>query len=129
MGKLGNQEELGQRQLTDRIIGAAISVHRALGPGFLESIYEEALCVEFLHIGLHYTRQQAGPIRYRDAVVGEHRLDLLVEKVVIVELKAISELQDIHFAIVRSYMNALDINDAPEHTSRRTRPPRSFLIF
>jgi GxxExxY protein len=113
MRKSGNQEEqLGQLALTEQIIGAAIAVHRSLGPGFLESVYEEALCVELNHIGLEFERQHPVAIRYRGLPVGEHRLDLLIEKSVIVELKAASELLDIHFAIVRSYMNALDLDNA-----------------
>jgi GxxExxY protein len=112
MGKSGNQEEIGNRETSDRIIGAAIAVHRALGPGFLESVYEEALCVELLHVGLNFERQRPLAVRYRDVVVGEHRLDLLVAGTVIVELKAVSELHDVHFAIVRSYMNALNLGDA-----------------
>jgi len=112
MWKSGNQEGLEKRELTERIIGAAISVHRALGPGFVEAIYEEALCIELEHVGLNFERQCPVAIRYREAIVGEHRLDLLVAREVIVELKAVSDLLDIHFAIVRSYMNALDIDAA-----------------
>jgi GxxExxY protein len=112
MWKSGDQEVLEKRELTERIIGAAISVHRALGPGFVEAIYEEALCVELKHAGLAFERQHPVAIRYREAVVGEHRLDLLVEQAVVVELKAVSELMDIHFAVVRSYMNALDLEAA-----------------
>ena len=100
-------KELKEKELTDRIIGAAIAVHRTLGPGFLESIYEEALCVEFDAVGISYARQKTIPLTYRDRPIGEHRLDLLVEGTVVVELKAISALEQIHFAVVRSYMKAV----------------------
>ena len=91
---------------TGTIIGAAIRVHEELGPGFLESFYEEALCVELDSLGLRYQRQLLVPVRYRAAVVGEHRLDLLVEGGVVVELKAIERFEPIHFATVRSYLKA-----------------------
>jgi len=73
-------KELKEKELTDRIIGAAIAVHRHLGPGFLESIYEEALCIELDESGIAYERQKAIPLSYRCRPVGEHRLDLLVGK-------------------------------------------------
>jgi len=105
-------EELGNRALTERIIGAAVRVHRELGPGFLESIYEEALSVELRLLGLTFERQKPVPIFYRGHPVGEHRLDLLVESQVVLELKAISGLENVHFAIVRSYLKALGLHDA-----------------
>ncbi len=92
--------------LTGKIIGAAIRVHRELGPGFLESIYEEALCVELAAIGLNFERQVAVEIRYRGKRVGEHRLDLLIEGVVVVELKVVLELQNIFYVTLRSYLRA-----------------------
>jgi GxxExxY protein len=104
-------EELGNRDLTERIIGAAIRVHTELGPGFLESIYEEALGVELRLLGLSIERQKPVPIFYRGQPIGEHRLDLLVQSSVVVELKAISALEKIHFAIVRSYLKAPGLND------------------
>jgi len=104
--------EIGHRGLSGKIIAAAISVHRALGPGFLESIYEEALCVELEADELGYERQKRLPILYQGRPVGEHRIDLLVEKSVIVELKAVSSVEDIHFAIVRSYLMAANLESA-----------------
>ena len=100
------KDELKHRELTDKIIAAAIAVHRELGPGFLESVYEEALCVEFEAAGIPYERQKAIPIYYRAKNVGEHRLDLLVADAVVVELKAVKALEDIFFSTVRSYMKA-----------------------
>jgi GxxExxY protein len=97
---------LVHEDLTSRIIACAIEVHKALGPGFLESIYETALTIELQHAGLRVEQQKLLPIQYRGSLIGEHRLDLLVEGRIIVELKAISNLEDIHFAIVRSYLKA-----------------------
>ena len=100
------KEDLKHRELTDKIIAAAIAVHRELGPGFLESIYEEALCVELEAMGIPYERQKAVPIYYRGKKIGEHRLDLLVDNAVVVELKAVKALEDIFFSTERSYMKA-----------------------
>ena len=99
------------RELTDRIIAAAIRVHRDLGPGFLESIYEEALAVEFALSGIQFIRQKPIALFYKDHQIGEHRLDFLIEDKIIVELKAISALEDIHFAVGRSYLKATNLED------------------
>jgi len=100
---------LNDKELTEKIIGAAIAVHRQLGPGFLESIYEEALALEFAANGISFERQVPVSIFYRNQRIGEHRLDFLVGKTVVVELKAIHELEKIHFSIVRSYMKATNV--------------------
>src|SRR5215471_1583456 len=105
--------ELQNKHLTERIIAAAIRVHKELGPGFLEVMYEEALAIEFAAAGISFERQKLLPVLYREHLIGEHRLDFLIEWKVILELKAISELEDIHFAIVRSYLKASNLNDAP----------------
>jgi GxxExxY protein len=97
---------LAHEDLTGRIISCAIEVPKALGPGFLESVYETALLLELRHAGLQVEQQKILPITYRNVIIGEHRLDLLVENKIIVELKATSALEDIHFAIVRSYLKA-----------------------
>jgi GxxExxY protein len=104
--------ELQNKHLTERIISAAIRVHKELGPGFLEAMYEEALAIELAAAGLTFERQKLLPVLYREHLIGEHRLDFLVEGKVIVELKAISALDDIHFAIVRSYLKAANLEDA-----------------
>jgi GxxExxY protein len=93
--------------LTEKIIGAAIEVHRRLGPGFLESIYEKALVIELRKRGLQVQEQLEMIVLYDGEEVGRHRLDLLVEDTIIVELKAIKDLEPIHIAIVRSYLTAL----------------------
>ncbi len=92
--------------LSERIIGAAIQVHRELGPGFLESIYEEALKVELSKSQIKYETQKEIKIRYRDVDAGSHRLDMIVENQIIVELKATKDLVDVHYAQLRSYLKA-----------------------
>jgi GxxExxY protein len=103
--------DLRSKEITARIIAAAIRVHRALGPGFLESVYEEALAVEFALCGIQFVRQKPIILFYKDHQIGEHRLDFLVEEKIVVELKAISALDDIHFAIGRSYLKATNLED------------------
>jgi GxxExxY protein len=104
--------ELGNIALTDRIIAAAIRVHKELGPGFLEVMYEEAVAIELASAGISFERQKLLPIFYHEHLIGEHRLDMVVEDKIIVELKAISAIEDIHFAIVRSYLKASHLADA-----------------
>ena len=94
--------------LTEQILGAAIEVHRELGPGFLESIYEEALCIALDELKIPFERQKPVDILFRGKLVGEHRLDLFVASEVVVELKAIKAIEDVHFAVVRSYMKSLN---------------------
>ncbi len=103
--------ELGNRELSGRVIEAAIAVHRALGPGFIESIYENALCIELGRRGIEFERQKTIAITYEGAAVGEHRLDLLVEGCLVVELKAVKALDDIYFSIGRSYLKAAGVTD------------------
>ena len=104
--------EIQNKALTDRIIGAAIRVHKELGPGFLEAMYEEALAIELAAVNVYFERQKLLPVFYREHLIGEHRLDFLVEQKVIIELKAISALENIHFAILRSYLKAANLADA-----------------
>ena len=91
---------LEYESLTEQIIGAAIEVHRRLGPGFIESIYENALVIELRKRNLKVEQQKEVKVEYEGIEVGKHRLDLFVESTIIVELKAIKNLEDIHFARV-----------------------------
>ena len=102
---------LRDSEITESIIAATIAVHCEVGPGFLESIYEEALAVEFALGGIQFVRQYPVPLFYRDHQIGEHRLDFLVEGKIVVELKAVGRLEDIHFAIGRSYLKATSLED------------------
>jgi GxxExxY protein len=92
--------------LSGRVIEAAICVHRQLGPGFLESVYESALRVALRNRGIMYQSQREVLVFYEGEEVGVHRLDLVVEDQIVVELKAVKQLEDIHFAQVRSYLKA-----------------------
>ena len=92
--------------LTGQVIGAAIEMHRHLGPGFVEAIYEQALVVELQRRGLVVDRQVRINVVYCGVIVGEHVLDLVVADTVIVELKAVRNLEDIFYAVVRSYLKA-----------------------
>ena len=91
--------------LTGEIIGAAIEVHKALGPGLLESVYEECLCREFDLKQRHFKRQQAIPVEYKGAKLDcGYRVDFLVEDLVILELKSVDRLQPIHEAQLLTYL-------------------------
>lgn len=95
-------------ELTGKIIGAAIEVHRQLGPGFIESIYENALVHEVRKRGLKEEQQLEVPIIYDGHVeVGKHRLDLFVEHEIVVDLKTVTDFADIHFSVVRSQLHAV----------------------
>ncbi|MBW1897185.1 MAG: GxxExxY protein [Deltaproteobacteria bacterium] len=96
-------------ELSEKIIGIAIQVHRELGPGFLESIYEEALKVEFSEHRLAFESQKQIKIEYLGVEVGAHRIDLIIENKILLELKAVRELADIHFAQLRSYLKATNL--------------------
>ena len=102
---------LRDSEITESIIAAAITIHRELGPGFLESVYEQALAVEFAVRGIAFVRQHVIPLFYRDHQIGEHRLDFVVEGKIVVDLKAIEALENVHFAIVRSYLKAAGLSD------------------
>jgi GxxExxY protein len=90
--------------VTDQIIGCAIEVHRTLGPGLLESVYEKALCFELQHRGINFDSQLTVPIVYKGQSLGEHRLDLLVENQIVVELKAVDRFDPVFQAQVLSYL-------------------------
>ena len=97
---------LEQEEITGSVIGAAIEVHRALGPGFLDSVYENAIARKLAARGIRFERQLAVPILYCGSEVGLHRLDLLVAALIVVELEAVKALENVHFAVVRSYLRA-----------------------
>ena len=90
--------------LSGEIISAAIEVHKTLGPGFLESVYEDALCIELKHRNIPFERQVKINVQYRGQPVGEGRLDLLISKKLPVELKTVEKLAPIHQAQLLSYL-------------------------
>ncbi len=93
-------------ELSYKIMQAVFAVHNELGPGFLERVYEEALVYELLDRGFQVGRQHPIQIHYREQIVGTHRLDILVEGKIILELKAVADLQPIFKQQVRSYLKA-----------------------
>ena len=97
-------------QITYQIRGAIYDVYKALGPGLLESVYEEAMVYELQKRGLKVTRQMEVPIHYDGHILKTPlRLDLLVEDRVVVELKSVKELQDVFFKQTRTYLRLLDL--------------------
>jgi GxxExxY protein len=95
--------------LSGRIIEAALHVHRELGPGFIESVYHRAMEVALRQVDLCYETEREVRIFYNGVDVGCHRFDLLVEQQIIVELKAVKQLEDIFFAKLKSYLKAANL--------------------
>jgi len=96
-------------ELTEKIIGAAIEVHRELGPGLLESIYEEALCYEFELQGIKYQRQVPADVIYKGKVIKGQKIDLLVGDEVVVEIKSLSKMPEVALAQALSYLKATNL--------------------
>jgi GxxExxY protein len=92
-------------ELTERIIGAAMAVHRELGPGLDEKIYENSLCIEFAEQRIHFTQQEVFPVHYRGRYVGKLITDLIADSKVIVETKVVEHILDVHIAQVLSYLS------------------------
>ena len=90
--------------LTEQIIGCAFEVHQELGPGLLESVYEKALCMEFVAAGLEFKRQVGVPLYYKGELLSEHRPDLIVGDRVVVEVKSIDRFNPVHTAQVLTYL-------------------------
>jgi len=93
-------------RITEAIIGSAIEIHRVLGPGLLEATYEAALCIELEDRGLKYIRQAPIPLNYKGRPIGEYRLDLRVEDLVVVEIKSVERFDPIFAAQVLTYLRA-----------------------
>jgi GxxExxY protein len=90
--------------VTERVIGCAIEVHRALGPGLLEHTYEEAMCLEMDRRRLHFARQSMFPVKYKGVEIGLQRIDLIVENAVVVELKSVERFDPVFMAQVLTYL-------------------------
>jgi GxxExxY protein len=95
-------------KMAHAVIGAAIEVHRTLGPGFLEAMYEEALCIELEARGIPFTRQVAVTAMYRGKPIGSGKLDLLVGDRLIIELKAVDALAPVHMAQTLAYLRMMN---------------------
>lgn len=99
-----NPEAKRLNDLSEKIIGAAITVHRALGPGLLEAPYEECLCHELEKLGLRFERQKPLPLVYGDVRLAcAYRMDLVVENSIVVEVKAVAKVDRVHEAQLLSY--------------------------
>ncbi len=94
--------------LTYKIIGCAMKVHTTLGPGFQEVIYQRCLAIELRKAGIEFTREQEHAIFYEGEQVGTRRADFVVENKVVVELKAMTQLEDVHLAQGKNYVVAYD---------------------
>jgi len=92
--------------ITEKIIGCAMKVHSCLGNGFQEVIYQRALAIEMREAGLEFAREQERDIFYRDKKIGTRRVDFFVENRVLVEIKALSRLEDVHLAQAINYLEA-----------------------
>jgi len=96
------------KEITEKIIGCCIEVHTALGPGLLESVYEEALGREFELRGIRHERQKQMDLAYKGKAIGNHRADYLVEGEVVLELKAIERMEKIYEAQLLTYLRAMN---------------------
>lgn len=96
-------------ELTSKIIGCAMTVHNTLGNGFQELIYQRALAIEMSLACITFNREFEMPIFYREKQIGTRRVDFLVEEVISVELKAITQLEDVHFAQAINYLEAYNL--------------------
>lgn len=90
--------------LTERIIGAAIEVHRVLGPGLLESMYETAMCIELDDRGVKYSHQVSIPAYYKGRLLGDYRVDFIVENLAVVEIKSVTIVLPVFKAQLLTYM-------------------------
>lgn len=97
---------MGVNEAARRVVNAAIEVHRELGPGYLESVYQAALEIELRLRGVRFEREAPFRVEYKGREVGTGRIDLLVERCVIVEIKAVEQLNEVHVAQALSYLKA-----------------------
>ena len=102
-------EQYKYSELTGKIIKCAMTVHSSLGNGFQEVIYQRALSIEMTFAGIAFSREFEMPIFYREEQVGTRRVDFLVEGIISVELKAITKLEDVHFAQAINYLEAYNL--------------------
>ena len=98
------------KELTHKIIGAAMEVHKHLGNGFQEVVYQRALAIEMTMQGIIYSREHEMPLQYKGHDVGTRRVDFLVEDEIMVEIKAIINLEDVHLAQAMNYVEAYNLN-------------------
>jgi GxxExxY protein len=109
LNDLGEMAEYKFKEITEKIIGSSMKVHSALGNGFQEVIYQRALEVEMEECGLHFARELGMPIHYKDKKIGERRVDFFAEEKIMVEIKAIIQLENVHLAQAKNYLEAYNI--------------------
>lgn len=97
-------------ELTNKIIQCIIKVHSALGPGFLESIYRRSLVIEMQNNEIQVEEEKEIPVYYFKQLVGIHRIDIMVENKIILELKTVEKLGKVHYSQLRSYLKAANLN-------------------
>ena len=102
-------EKYKYSELTGKIIGCAMEMHKALGNGFQEVIYQRALAYEMELQGLHFSREFEMPVFYKEILVGTRRVDFLVEEVISVELKALTQIEPVHLAQAINYLEAYNL--------------------
>ena len=102
-------EQYKYSELTAKIIKCAMTVHSTLGNGFQEVIYQRALAIEMSEAGLQFNREFEMPIFYKEQQIGTRRVDFLVEDIISVELKAITKLEEVHFAQAINYLEAYNL--------------------
>src|SRR6188768_3782794 len=103
------REEYKYSSITSQIIGCAMTVHKTLGNGFQEVIYQRALEIEMRFAEIDFTREHEMPVYYRDMQIGSRRVDFLVKDIISVELKAITKLEDVHLAQAINYLEAYNL--------------------
>ena len=108
-GKEIIDDSQNQDPLTYEIVGAAIEVHRALGPGLLEGLYEDVFCIELEERKLKHERQRHIDVVYKGRDIGDMYVDIVVEDSVIVELKSVKSLSQIHIAQLMTYMKLMNL--------------------
>lgn len=108
LNSLCSPKEFPLKDITEKIISCAIEVHSILGPGLLESVYEESLAYEFKLRGIKFERQKEINLKYKGKEVGGHRIDFLIEGKVILEIKAVETMNKIYQAQLLTYLKAMN---------------------
>lgn len=106
--RIGFKTREDLNKLTQRIIGIAIEVHKLIGPGFIERIYEQALRREFIKNKVNFESQKQIKIKYKDTELGIQQIDFIIEDEIILEIKAVSQINSIHIAQLISYLKAIE---------------------
>lgn len=102
-------QDLKYKEITEKVIGAGMKVHSALGNGFQEVIYQRALEIELEESGVRFAREFNMPVFYKGKMIGERSVDFLIEDKIAVELKAILKLEPVHFAQAKNYLEAYNL--------------------